>query len=94
MRGELIVYWLAWLNTICWGICFWWMHRISSRQHALMIQFKEQGVRIEVISRVEHDMMKEVHPQVSEIKEGVAEVVEVARDLPRKNSPGKSGESE
>ena len=87
MRANLIVYWLAWVNTLCWAICFWWMHRISARQNAFMAQLKEQGVRIEGLSKAEHDMLKEVHPQVGEIKAGVAEVIESAREQP-KDVPG------
>jgi hypothetical protein len=34
-------------------------------------QLRDQGKSIEKLSRVEHDLIKEVHPQVSEIKEGM-----------------------
>src|SRR5579883_2055266 len=77
MRRDLLVYWFSWLNTMCWLVCFWWMHRISSRQNAFLKELKEQGFRIEGLSKVEHDMLKEVHPQVGEIKAAVADVGEI-----------------
>jgi hypothetical protein len=27
---------LAWLGTGCWVVCFWWMHRLSSRQEMML----------------------------------------------------------
>ena len=27
---------LAWVGTACWGVCFWWMHRLSSRQETML----------------------------------------------------------
>ena len=27
---------LSWLGIGCWCVCFWWMHRISSRQDAFL----------------------------------------------------------
>lgn len=68
---------LTWLNLGCWAVCFWWMHRISSRQDLLLRQLKDQGQRIETLSREEHDLIKEVHPQVGEIKHGMNELAEV-----------------
>jgi hypothetical protein len=71
MDKSEIAFWLTIIGTICWGICFLWMHRISRRQNSLLDQLKAQGKRIEAFSRIEHDLIKEVHPQVGEIKEGV-----------------------
>jgi hypothetical protein len=90
MDGGAIVYWLGWINVACWGICFWWMHRISSRQDALLTRLREQGRRIEGLSKIEHDLIKEVHPQVGEIKEGMQEVVDAVRENQEANQPGKS----
>ena len=56
------------------------MHRISSRQDALLAQLKAQGRRIEALSKAEHDLIKEVHPQVGEIMEGMQEVVDSVRE--------------
>ena len=71
---------LTWLNLGCWAACFWWMHRISSRQDVFLAELKEQGRRVEALSRAEHALIKEVHPQVGEIKEGMQEVVDAVRE--------------
>jgi hypothetical protein len=68
---------LSGIGTVCWGVCFWWMHRISSRQDALLRELHEVTTRIEKLSQAEHDLIREVHPQVSEIKEHVQDVREV-----------------
>jgi hypothetical protein len=68
------------VGTVCWGICFWWMGRISAKQNHLMDQLREQGLRIEKLSKVEHDLIKEVHPQVSEIKDGVDEMIAAVKE--------------
>ena len=65
---------LSWLGIGCWGVCFWWMHRISSRQDALLKELHEMTARIERLSKSEHDLISEVHPQVSKIKEHVEDV--------------------
>jgi hypothetical protein len=72
----MIVLVLTWLGIGCWLICFWWMHRISSRQDAMLKQLHEVTKRIERISEAEHDLIRDVHPQVSEIKEHVETVKE------------------
>jgi len=63
------------------------MHRISTKQTALLDQLREQGRRIEKLSRIQHDLMKEVHPQVSEIKEGMEEVIGVVKENSKTNPP-------
>ena len=68
------------LGTACWAVCFWWMHRISAKQNYLLEKLGEQGKRIEKLSRIEHDLIKEVHPQVSEIKEGLEEMIAVVKE--------------
>jgi hypothetical protein len=50
------------------------MHRISRRQDALLGALREQGKRIERLSKDEHDLIQEVHPAVGKIHEGVEEV--------------------
>jgi hypothetical protein len=45
------------------------MHRISSRQDAVLEEVHEMTMRIERLSQSEHDLISDVHPQVSEIKE-------------------------
>ena len=53
------------------------MHRISSRQNATLEELHEMTARIEKLSRAEHDLISDVHPHVSEIKEKVENVREV-----------------
>ena len=60
----------------CWCVCFWWMHRISSRQNAVLEQLQKQGQRIESISKEEHAILQQVHPNVEAIQKGVDEVSE------------------
>ena len=72
----MIVLALTWLGIACWLVCFWWMHRISSRQDAMLKELHEVTQRIEQLSQAEHDLIQEVHPKVSEIKEHVENVVE------------------
>ena len=82
-----IAFWLTLTGTLCWGVCFWWMHRISSTQNAFLDQLRAQGKRIEKLSRLEHDLIKEVHPQVGEIKEGMDAVVAAVKENAEKASP-------
>src|ERR1035441_2175388 len=56
------------------------MHRISAKQNYLLKQLGEQGKRIERLSKIEHDLIKEVHPQVNEIKEGMEEMIATAKE--------------
>ena len=46
----------------------------------LLDQLRDQGKRIEKLSRIEHDLIKEVHPQVNEIKEGMEEMIAVVKE--------------
>ncbi len=65
------------IGTLCWIVCFWWMHRISSRQNSTLEELHEMTARIEKLSRAEHDLITDVHPQVTEIKEQVQTVRDV-----------------
>jgi hypothetical protein len=80
---EAMAFVLGCIGTVCWAVCFWWMHRISSRQDAMLEELREVTTRIEKLSLAEHDLIKDVHPQVSEIKEHVEDVREVVS--PNKN---------
>jgi hypothetical protein len=82
MDKSTLEFWMAIAGTICWFFCFWWMRRISIKQNNLLIQLQEQGKRIEALSKVEHDLIKEVHPQVGEIKEGMEAIIAVVNDNP------------
>lgn len=73
---------LGWIGLACWLVCFLWMHRISSRQHAMLKELHEMTKRIEDLSRVEHDLIRDVHPKVDEIEE---EIDDVAADVPPKH---------
>ena len=74
---------LTWVGTACWVICFWWMHRISSRQDALLKELHDMAKRIERLAKAEHDLIRDVHPKVGEIKEHVETVKEAIS--PEKN---------
>ena len=65
---------LAWVGTACWVVCFWWMHRLSSRQETMLRELHAVTKRIEELSKAEHDMLQEVHPTVEKIKESVKDV--------------------
>jgi len=82
-RLQATAFVLACIGTVCWAVCFWWMHRISSRQDATLKELRDVTARIEKLSQVQHDLIKDVHPQVSEIKEHVQDVREVVS--PEKN---------
>jgi uncharacterized protein YdeI (YjbR/CyaY-like superfamily) len=77
---QYAAFWMTVAGTICWGFCFWWMGRISAEQNRLMDQLRDQGRRIEKLSRIEHDLIKEVHPQVGEIKVGLDEVIAAVKE--------------
>ena len=63
------------------------MHRISTRQNAFLDQLRAQGIRIEKLSRLEHDLIKDVHPQVGEIKDGMDAVVAAVKENAEKPLP-------
>jgi hypothetical protein len=86
MSRESLSFWMTLAGTVCWGVCFWWMRRLSVKQNALLDQLREQGKRIEKLSRIEHDLIKEVHPQVNEIKEGMEEMIAVVKENVENNS--------
>ena len=86
MDKDNLAFWMTLVGTICWGVCFWWMHRLSTKQNILLDQLRAQGKRIEKLSKVEHDLIKEVHPQVGEIKEGMEEMIAVVKENTENNS--------
>lgn len=65
---------LAWIGTACWVVCFWWMHRLSCRQQAMLGELQEVAKRIETLSKAEHELLQEVHPKVEKIEESVNDV--------------------
>src|SRR5262249_5406073 len=82
---EVMALVLGCIGTVCWAVCFWWMHRISSHQDAMLEELREMTNRIEKLSRAEHDLISDVHPQVNEIKEHVQNVREAVS--PEKRGP-------
>jgi hypothetical protein len=66
MEHQTIAYVLTWIGTSAWGLCFWWMHRFSARQDALLMELKE-------LPKTQHHILREVHPDVGEINEHVVE---------------------
>ena len=51
-----------------------------------MDQLRAQGKRIEKLSKLEHDLIKEVHPQVAEIKVGMEAMVIAVKENTESNS--------
>jgi iron-sulfur cluster repair protein YtfE (RIC family) len=64
----------ALVDLLCWGVCFWWMHRISSRQNATLKQLQEQARRIEEVSKAEHEILTDLHPSVQKIEQDLGAV--------------------
>ena len=83
-KKRMIALTLTWIGMFCWAVCFWWMHRISSRQESMLKELHDVTKRIEEISKAEHDMIQEVHPQVTEIKERMDTVAEQVSDAANK----------
>jgi hypothetical protein len=80
MDKNSLAFWLTFIGTACWGVCFWWMYRISEKQNSMLKSITEQGKRIERFSKIEHDLIKEVHPQVSEIKDSMVEIIAAVKE--------------
>jgi len=76
MNRDDLAFWVTLISAACWIVCFWWMHRISARQDALLAELREQTGRIEELSKKEHDLIQEVHPQVGEIKAALKDVAD------------------
>ena len=81
--GQPVAAILAWVGTACWGVCFWWMHRLSTRQEAMLQELHDVTKRIEKLSKAEHDLIQEVHPKVAKIQESVKDVAEAVSDASR-----------
>lgn len=82
-----LAFWLTLIGTLCWLVCFWWMYRISAKQNALLAQLHAQGKRIEKLSKLGHDLIKEVHPKVGEIKEGMDTMFAAVKENAENNFP-------
>ncbi len=86
MKENILAFWMTLIGTVCWAVCFWWMYRISEKQNSLLDRLTEQGKRIEKLSRMEHDLIKEVHPQVGEIKDGMDEMIAAVKENTESNN--------
>lgn len=71
---------LTLIGTLCWAVCFWWMHRISSRQDSMLQELHEVTRRIERISKAEHDLIQEVHPKIDKMKDQIDTVADKVSD--------------
>ena len=80
MNKSDLAFWLTLIGTPCWVVCFWWMYCLSKKQNDLLEQLRLQGKRIEKVSKLEHDLIKEVHPHVGEIKEGMDAIVTAVKE--------------
>ncbi len=76
---EIGTFLVTLVGTLCWIVCFWWMHRISVRQEAMLQELHHATKRIESLSEQEHALIQEVHPAVERIKEAVESDEAVAR---------------
>ena len=74
--GRHLINFVTLLDIGCWAVCFWWMHRISQRQDAMLKELHEQAHSIEELSREEREILKELHPTVQKIEKGVDQVKE------------------
>src|SRR5215469_18175964 len=74
--GHQFLQWASFVDIACWCACFWWMHRISTRQNAVLDQLRKQAERIERVSKEEHRILTELHPSVEAIEEGINQVSE------------------
>jgi hypothetical protein len=74
--NRLFVNAVTFLDIACWGVCFWWMHRISQRQNAMLEELQHQAKGIEELSKEEHEILKELRPTVQKIEESVDQVKE------------------
>jgi hypothetical protein len=86
MNLTTLSFLMAIVGTACWGVCFLWMYRISEKQNHLLDKLGDQGKRIERLSKIEHDLIKEVHPKVSDIKEGMDEMIAAVKENTESNN--------
>lgn len=76
----MLVLALTWVGMLCWVACFIWMHRISKRQEALLAELRAIAKGIEATSRAGHELIKQVHPAVDEIKESVQDMASAVHE--------------
>jgi hypothetical protein len=86
MNFNSLNFWFSLVGLACWVWCFWWMYRISADQNRMLKELKDQGQRIERLSKIEHDLIKQVHPKVSEIKDGMEEMIAAVKENTEANA--------
>ena len=40
MSKNSLAFWMTLAGTVCWGVCFWWMRRLSIKQNVLLDQLR------------------------------------------------------
>ena len=40
MDKNNLAFWMTLAGTVCWGVCFWWMRRLSTKQNILLDQLR------------------------------------------------------
>jgi heme exporter protein D len=48
------------INTACWAIFFWWMHRISVQHKNMLAELQEGTRRIQRLTRAKYEGICEV----------------------------------
>lgn len=72
--SHLLLDWITVADLGCWSVCFWWMHRISKRQDAVLNQLQQQARRSERVSKEEHEILTELRPSVHKIVKDLNDV--------------------
>jgi hypothetical protein len=79
VMNASVFQWLTLIDTACWIFCFFWMHRISTRQDAVLSALRDQAARIEKLAKMEHELVKDIHPKVASIEDDMSEVAGAMR---------------
>lgn len=72
---QAMVNWLELFNAACWPVCFWWMHRISSKQNAMLADLHAQQQKVREISDEGREIIKELEPKVKKVAERIEQAV-------------------
>jgi hypothetical protein len=57
-----LIDWLSVFSAACWPVCFWWMHRISANQNAMLEDLRKEAGEVRKISEEEQDLLRDLHP--------------------------------
>jgi methyl-accepting chemotaxis protein len=86
MDRQSFALWMAVIGNLCWIVCFVWMNRISRAQNSLLNRLQDQTQRIEKLTKVEHDLIKDVHPKVGEINKDIQEMKAAVKENTENNA--------